>query len=218
MDPFKYALAFLAIAVAIAVFLYFRPRFANTEGFATLALDDKTMPKCILRNADAQALLAMLASYDTPTREYSAAYDEFKLILSKLTCIDADITGMGAGVYSTFNLPFATSHDTEPAAEFVGRCVRNAVRSRDIELVMDKFERRGIELLNDLCSDADKEAAVQRYRSVLMTVQRNITQRCLSEKNTMDKPASPRDPGYFSPPCLQSLSPYTIVGGGKQYI
>ena len=166
--------AFLVV-LAIAIFLYFRPKFISrsTEGFATIALDGETMPKCLIRDANSQQLLAQfqgLKASSAPSSATSVAYDEFKLILQKLLCIDADITGSGAGPFSTYQLPFATAHDIEPAANFVARCSKSALRSRDVEMAMEKFESRGKELIDRILTGAEQtpenqEQAPQSARS-----------------------------------------------------
>lgn len=179
------------------------------------------MPKCLIRDADAQQLLAMFQGLKivSPASDAAMAYEELKLILQKLLCIDADITGSGAGPYSTYQLPFATAHDIEPAASFVGRCVRNAVRERDITMAMEKFETRGKALIESMCADAEqRKAAHAKFHAIVTRVTRAITEKCLTEKASMDHPAGPRDPGYYTPPKLEEHAEYSIFGGEKQYI
>ena len=221
MDPMRMALIALAIVVAIAIFLYIRPRFL-TEGFSTLAVDEGSMPKCFTRSPDAQELLSMLSASATAPANSDAgmAYAELKLILQKMLCIDADITGAAMGPYSTYQLPYATAHDIEPAAEFVNRCLRNAVRSRDIEVAMGKFEDRGNELLDVLCGGTpEHEANKALFRGIVLRATRNISQYCLKPKNSLDTPAGPRDPAYSDPGSSASdARPYQISGGGVQWI
>lgn len=208
------------IAVAIGLFLYFRPRYIS-EGFATVALDNETFPKCLLRDTEAQQLLSEFQGFTvtSPNSIHGEAYAEFKLILQKILCIDADITGSGAGTYSTYNLPFATAHDIEPAASFVGRCIKRAVRSRDIEVAMDKFEARGLQLLNTLCFDEkQREAAAKKFHSIVLRITASISRNCLSEKATMDTPAGPRDPGYFTPAKVNEYHEFSLSGGEDQFI
>jgi hypothetical protein len=213
-----YVLFFIVLVVALLAYVN-RSRY--TEGFATIALDGETMPKCLLRDADAQQLLAMFHGLKAanPASDAAMGYEEFKLILQKLLCIDADITGSGAGPYSTYQLPFATAHDIEPAASFVGRCVRNAVRERDITMAMEKFETRGIALIESMCADAEqRKAAHAKFHNIVVRVTKAITEKCLTEKAAMDHPAGPRDPGYYMPPTLEEHAEYSIFGGEKQYI
>lgn len=220
MNPENIALLAFFVTVAVAAFLYFRPKFIS-EGFTTIAIDDATAPKCFLRDAEAQQLIAMFSSVRSlpPASEQATAYAELKVILQKLLCIDADVSGAGMGPYSTYQLPYATSHDIEPAASFVGRCIRNAVRSNDIEMTMGKFEDRATELLHTLCANKSAfDAAHTKFRNILARSTRNISEYCLKEKNSIDRPAGPRDPGYFEPAELQTYREYKISGNGVQYI
>jgi len=209
------ALAALFVLLALSAFLYFRPHFLS-EGFATIALDDVSMPKCFLRSAQAQQLLTELNHDDAPNTTNGMAYAELRLIVQKVLCMDADITGSGAGAYSTYQMPFATSHDIEPAASFVNRCVKGAVRARDVQMVVDKFEGRGSELIHTLCScEKMKTRAMNMFHGILAHATRNITDKCLVEKATLDTPAGPRDPGYFVPESLKELRPYKIQGDAQ---
>jgi hypothetical protein len=210
--------AFLVV-LAMGIVMYLWPRFVTTaEGFTTVAIDSDVMPRCMARDAESQALLAQMYNRAAANSDAGMAYAEFKLILQKLLCIDADITGAGAGVYSTYQLPYATSHDIEPAASFVGRCVRNAVRERDVFMVLDKFESRGHVLLQTLCGGGDASAATAMFNRIVKRVGQSITAKCLMEKAVMDVPAGPRDPGYYTPPNVETLEEYTLFGGSPQYL
>jgi hypothetical protein len=210
--------AFLVV-LAIGIVLYLRPRFM-AEGFTTVAIEGETMPRCLARDPESQALLAQLYSKSAANSAAGEAYEEFKLILQKLLCIDADITGAGAGIYSTYQLPYATAHDIEPAANFVGRCVRNAVRERDVAMVLEKFESRGNVLLKTMCSgdSAAVNTNISTFNRIVKRIGASITSKCLMEKANMDVPAGPRDPGYYTPNNVEELGEYTIFGGSPQYL
>lgn len=217
--PNNVLIAFFVVVI-IGVLLYFRPRFFS-EGFTTIAIDDVTGPKCFLRDADAQKLISHFAAVKQmpPASEKAMALAELTLILQKMLCIDADLAGSGMGPYSTYQLPYVTAHDIEPTANFVNRCIRNAVRSRDIEVQMGLFEDRGIELLNTLCGGTPEHAQnVALFRGIVVRATRNISEYCLKEKNGLDRPAGPRDPGYYNPGGLVDSRPYEISGGGRQWI
>lgn len=200
------------VLVAICIFLYFRS-CAVQEGFVTVAVDSDTMPICIARNIDAQKIFRLLEH----RKEQEA--DELKLIIQKVLCIDADITGSGVGPFTTYKLPFATSHDIEPAASFVGRCVRQAVQDRDISMVMDTFYGRGMELIQHICKEPEeRKVLTDGFHAILLYASRNITENCKIPKATLDTPAGPRDPGYYEPHTLQSYQSYTITGGSPQYL
>jgi hypothetical protein len=222
MDPLTVTVVAFLVTVAIGLFFYFRPNyFSAVEGFVTIALDNETMPKCLARDAEAQQLLAQFQGFSITSSNSTQgeAYAELKLIVQKLLCMDADITGSAAGPYSTYNLPFNTSHDTEPLANFVGRCARNAVRPLDVNITIDKYEGRGVELIRTLCFDEPQRlAAATKFHDIVARVSRNIMRACNTPKASLDHPAGPRDPGYYEPPQLQELRSYTITGGAPQYI
>ena len=222
MTPMRAAFYAFLVVLAIAAFLYFRPKYISREGFTTIALDGETMPKCLIRDANSQQLLAQfqgLKASSAPSSPSAMGYEEFKLILQKLLCIDADITGSGAGPYSTYQLPFATAHDIEPAANFVARCSKSALRSRDVEMAMEKFESRGKVLIDQMTFDEEsRRSAHQAFHAIVVRVQRNIAGACLMQKATLDTPAGVRDPGYYTPNGLEENGPYQIRGDAKQYL
>jgi len=158
------------------------------EGFT--AVDDRRMPACVERSPAAQRILFDLARY--PKTDEAA--EELRLLLSKLCCIDADISTSGAGVYRTLALQFRTSHDMEPPTSFVGRCLNNAVRQRDIDLVMDKFETRGRSLIKSRCPASQKD-----FDEVIAMTRLSMVSFCLGDQPSIDKPMGARDPGFWAP-------------------
>lgn len=217
------AIGAYVVVISIMLFIYFRPKFINEkftqEGFTTIAIDGEKIPKCFLRDAEAQRLLHMMHGLrmQKPSSEASMAYDELKLILQKALCLDADVTGPAAGPYSTYQFPFTTAHDIEPTANLVGRCTRHVARERDIDMVIEKYDYRGSVLINQLCDNNSRATALNSFHSILDRVKRNIMTVCVAPKANLDKPTGVRDPGYFESEKVKSLTPYTISGGGKQY-
>jgi|MesohylFT_1024984.scaffolds.fasta_scaffold00260_11 hypothetical protein len=181
----------VATLLALALMLvHYRPK-SSVEGFANIAVNTNA-PACTTRSSGAQHILASIAHL--PESDEGAA--ELRLLLSKLCCIEADVSTAGAGTYRTLNLQFRTSHDMEPATAFVGRCLRNAVRPRDITLIMDKYEKRGKELIRSRCSSPDNLAA---FEEVLASTRLAMTSFCLGDQPSMDKPMGARDPGFWAP-------------------
>ena len=210
-------MAFLVAAI-IGVVLYLYPRFMSglrTEGFSTVALDSQTFPPCFARDYDAQRLLTDLYAGVKglpPSSEAAVAYDEFKLILTKLLCLDADISSLGMGTYKTMLLPFNTHHDMEPLGSFVGRCLNNGVKERDIAITLGKLEDRGNALLAVLCgSPSELRTNATLFTTIVGRVTGLVRNTCLKERASMDIPAGPRDPGYYLPPDVQELGPYQDV-------
>jgi hypothetical protein len=181
---------------------------AISEGFATHATDPHRMPVCVNRSTDAQSLLARIANVD------SAEADELRLLMSKLCCMEADIAAPGAGTYRTLNLQFRTSQDTEPPVAIVSRCLVGAVNNRDTELIIEKFKARGHELIRELCNEtaaitefgrglrpgpnkAVAEATAE-FDKVLHRLELTMMSFCVRKGASMDRPAGPRDPGYYA--------------------
>lgn len=181
----------------------------HIEGFAAIAVDRARMPACTERAAAAQSLLARFA--DVPVGDEAAS--ELRLLLSKLCCIEADIKTPAAGVYRTAPLQFRTSHDMEPASTLVGRCLAGAVQKRDVELIMEKFEKRGTELimriLGSNCGDAQTEfmAVANLTRAALAS--------CCRPAPTMDHPLGARDLGFWEPERVADLSQYKGISASK---
>ena len=210
-----YALISFACATLLGLVLAMKVSKKTNEGFTTIALDREVIPKCFLRDPEATKLLESLRSSKP---QHPEAFAELSLILQKMLCIDADVTSSGAGAYSTFQLPFVTQHDIEPAASFVNRCLKGALRSRDLEIAIEKFERRGATLVQELSqTEAQRANALQMFRNVTKRASRQIAQTCTSLQVNMDTPKGVRDPGYTVPSALDVVAPYAIHGS-PQYV
>ena len=210
-----YAIIAFFCAVLLGLVLAFTVEKNQTEAFTTIAIDREVIPKCFLRDPEATKLLESLRSSKP---QHPEAFGELSLILQKMLCIDADVTSSGAGAYSTFQLPFVTQHDIEPAASFVNRCLKGAMRSRDLEIAIEKFERRGATLVQELAqTEAQRANAHQMFRDVTKRASRQIAQTCTSLQVNMDTPKGVRDPGYTVPSALDTAAPYTIHGS-PQYV
>jgi hypothetical protein len=82
----------------------------------------------------------------------------------------------------------------EPPSAIVGRCLRNAVNQRDIDLIIEKFRARGHILVGALCTDP---AAMKEFDGVVTRLQLSMVSFCLKEAPMMDRPAGPRDVGFW---------------------
>jgi hypothetical protein len=192
----------VTLLILAMMLVHYRPveGYANKKKLEKLAeefanpitVDPRRAPACTARSSGAQHILASIASL--PESDEGAA--ELRLLLSKLCCIEADVSTAGAGVYRTLNLQFRTSHDMEPPTALVGRCLRNAMRPRDITLIMDKYEKRGKDLIRSRCSSPDNLAA---FDQVVAATRLAMTSFCLIAQPSMDKPSGARDPGFWAP-------------------
>jgi len=174
----------------------------QVEGFAVAAVDPARMPACAERSTEAQSLLARFATL--PYTDEAVA--ELRLLISKLCCMEADIVAPFAGSYRTLPLQFRTSHDLEPPSTTVGRCLQQALPQRDIDLALEKYQRRGKELLGLIlggdCSDAKREfaAVLDRLRKAFAT--------CQTARPSMDHPIGVRDMGFWESRGVANLSAY----------
>ena len=183
------------------------------EGFSGAhAVNPRRMPECVSRSTDAQSLLARIAEY--PETDEAAA--ELRLLVSKLCCMEADIMAPSAGVYRTINMQFRTSEDMEPPATIVGRCLRNAVNKRDIELIIEKYKWRGAYLIKKLCTDDLNEAQAE-FDKVVAHLQFAMMSFCLMKQPSMDKPVGARDMGFWEPEDVADLSQYQGVSAVPKY-
>jgi hypothetical protein len=192
-----------ALIVALLVIAFFLIHFkpTATEGFAVAAVDPARVPACTERSSSAQSLLARFA--DQPATNESVA--ELRLLLSKLCCLEADITTPAGVAPRTHRLQFRTSHDMEAASTLVGRCNAGAVPARDVELIMAKFEKRGNELIDDVLSGCPE--AQREFANVLSRVEAALKS-CVRVAPAMDHPAAPRDLGYWETTSVADLSQY----------
>ena len=184
----------------VLAFLLVHYKPAVNEGFSSAAVDPTFMPACAERSTAAQSLLMRIGPIKSDDAE------EFRLLVSKLCCLEGDIASPGAGTYRTIPLQFRTSHDMEPPSTFVGRCLRNAVRERDITLVIHKYETRGRELLGKLMSPCTE--VQDEFTEVVARTRLAMTSFCLKEQPSMDRPAGPRDPGYWESDEVAELAQY----------
>ena len=175
---------------------------ALKEAFAVAAVDPARMPACAARSAPAQALLARFVAIP----ESDDAASELRLLISKLCCIEADLKTPAAGTYRTAPLQFRTSHDMEPASTLVGRALAGAVQQRDVALIMDKFNKRGSELIKAIFG-ADCQDATAEFAAVSNTTRAALAS-TVRPAPTMDQPAGPRDVGFWESARVADLSQY----------
>jgi len=168
-------------------------------------------PKCVQRNTDAQVILRLVPPCSDPKNaptEDATDRAELSLILSKLTCLEADVNKGSKPSYNTLNLPYNTNHDAEPLTNFVGRCLNNGTRSEDLELVIDKYDKRGKTLISAICSRAGMDTKIiqEHYDAVIRVTMKALTKNCLAFHSSLDIPFGPRDPGYMTPYSVEKLA------------
>jgi hypothetical protein len=216
MDLLVY-LVFLILIAGMGIFFKMYPKFPalekrQIEPFSSPAVAP-FQPKCIQRNVDAQVLLRLFPPCTDESKaptEDATDRAELSLILNKLTCLDADVNSNGVKGYNTISLQYNTSHDNEPLGSFVGRCLNNGIRQRDIELLIDKFEKRGKTLITQISKrqGIDGKSALETYETLIKATINSLNTHCLAKRSSLDTPYGPRDPGYAIPYSVSALAPF----------
>ena len=203
MDTY-HIIGLVTLVIAALVLVHYKPAGPEgIEGFATVAVDINNVPACVERSTDAQKLLARFSTIS----ESDAAASELRLLVSKLCCMEADLTTPAAGNYRTMALQYRTSHDTEPPSSIVGRCLRQAVNRRDIDIIIEKMEGRGHALIKKVlggdCGDATKEfgEVVARTKLAMVTT-------CLGTQPSLDRPLGARDMAFWETDKVADLAQY----------
>jgi len=211
---YLFFLVLLISIVGMGVLFRMYPYFpkGSKEGFANPAISPN-FPKCIQRNVDAQILLSIFPCCDDPSKaptDDATDREELKLILTKLTCLDSDVTNNGVTGYRSMSLQFNTNHDFEPLGNFVGRCLNNGTREKDLTLVMDKYDTRGKTLINQISkrNGIDVKIPLEHFDSVIKTVGAVLRNKCLAKHSSLDTPYGPRDPGYQIPFSVEKLATF----------
>jgi hypothetical protein len=209
-------LALIVLIVSIGIFYRFYPRMPayrnRYEGFSSPAVAPAE-PKCLQRNLDALTILRILPPcgdpHNTPTED-ATDREELALILQKLTCLESDVANNGVSGYNTLALPYNTSHDAEPLPNFVGRCLNNGTRSRDLEIVIEKYDKRGKTLIHQITkrNGMDAGALLDNYEAVVRTTMKTLVDNCLAKQSNLDRPYGPRDPGFAVPYAVERLASY----------
>jgi len=199
---------FLALLVIAGLLVLMRPgTAAPVEPFAVAAVNSILVPACTERSTAAQSLLSRVATVET-TEANQGDKEELRLLVSKLCCFEADINTPAAGTYRTLPLQFRTAHDMEPASTLVGRCLRDSLRPRDIELIMEKFERRGKELVARVVDPSELVAATSEFLNITASLRAAMQGQCLVKQPRLDTPAGPRDIGFWESQKVGGLAEY----------
>ena len=206
---------FAALLLVVALLISYRspPSYdlPPIEPFAVAAVNANLMPACTERSTDAQSLLSRIAC--SPNHDDK---EELQLLVSKLCCFEADLVTPAAGVYRTLPLQFRTAHDLEPASTLVGRCFRNAIRERDIELIVEKFKMRGLQLVAATVDKSELVTATAEFIAVLERTHTALQTTCLVPQPQMDTPEGPRDVGYWAPKVSESLATYKGISAAPK--
>ncbi len=170
-------------------------------------------PDCLRTSSEAAQVYAIFANRASSTEEGPADFQEFRLLLSKLACFKKDLIGTAGVVEATRYQAYATSMDIEPIAETTARCFAKTIPSRDLDISLDKWNRRGKELIRRLCTslnltEMESAQADTLFDALVRDVSDVARSVCLSGEPTINGKVPPRQPNGFEPESLGELGPY----------
>lgn len=183
------------------------------EGFFGGVAVGSGEPDCLRTSSEAAQVYAIFANRVSSTEEGPADFVEFRLLLSKLACFKKDLIGTAAVVEATRYQPYATSMDIEPISETTARCFAKTIPSRDLEISLEKWGKRGKELIRRLCTsmnltEMESAQADTLFGALMRDVSEVARSVCLSGQPTINGKVAPRQAGGYEAPELQELGPY----------
>jgi hypothetical protein len=217
-------LFFGAIALVIAVVAGFMvysvlskrnttPSGSHQEGFQGPTKGVSHIP-CGQESSEAIAVLEMFANNKSSTEEGVADLKEFKEILSKLCCLKHDLMSTSQVVQAMLYIPYNNTHDRENPADTVARCFTKSIPPRDLDITFGTWKKRGLELLNRLCtsynlSSRESEKAMTHFTTVWQDVFAIAKNACVPSSQDGSSFVSPRDVKGFTPETVEELGAYT---------
>jgi len=186
---------------------------SGVEGFFGGVAVGAGEPDCLRTSSEAAQVYALFANRVSSTEEGPADFQEFRLLLSKLACFKKDLIGTAAVVEATRYQPYATSMDIEPISETTARCFAKTIPSRDLDISLDKWGKRGKELIRRLCTsmnltEMESAQADTLFNALMGDVSEVARSVCLSGEPTINGKVAPRQAGGYEPPLLQELGEY----------
>jgi hypothetical protein len=186
---------------------------SGAEGFFGGVAVGAGAPDCLRTSSEASQVYATFANRNQTTEEGSADLDELRLLLSKLACFKKDLIGTAGVVEATRYQAYATSMDLEPIAETTARCFAKTIPARDLDLSLEKWSKRGMVLINRLCTSVNlTEGEARQVEAIFDSLIRDVSDiaksTCLSGEPMVGGSPAPRSPSGYSDPTLQELGPY----------
>lgn len=183
------------------------------EGFYGGVAVGAGVPDCLRTSSEGARLHGLFASKVSGFEEGPEDFKELTLLLSQLSCFKKDLMGVGKQIEATRYQPFATQLDMEPIAETTARCFAKTIPSRDLEISLEKWGKRGKELIRRLCTsmnltEMESAQADTLFGALMRDVSEVARSVCLSGQPTINGKVAPRQAGGYEAPELQELGPY----------
>ena len=213
----QFLLAFLVTCVAVYFLMnvwHLSKRECDTdfEGFAGPA-KGAGVPDCLRTSQEASDLYTLFSSKDNTTEEGPDDLRELALLLSKMACLKKDIMSPSGIVEATRYQAYSTAHDIEPVAETAARCLAKTIPPRDLDIILDKWEKRSKELIRRLCtsfkiSDSNLKKADLLLKNLMTDISDVAKSQCLKGDVEIAGKKGPRDTEPYTPPELFELQEY----------
>jgi len=185
---------------------------ASSEGFAGPA-KGAGIPDCLRHSQEASDLYTLFSSRDNTTEEGPDDLRELALVLSKMSCLKKDVMSPSGIVEATRYQPYSTAHDVEAVAETAARCLAKTIPPRDLDIILDKWNRRTKELVRRLCSSYKiSNSELNKADMILKGLITDITDvtraQCLKGDVEIAGKKGPREINPYEPPELSELREY----------
>jgi hypothetical protein len=185
---------------------------AGSEGFAGPARG-AGVPDCLRHSQEASDLYTLFSSKDNTTEEGPDDLRELALILSKMSCLKKDVMSPSGIVEATRYQPYSTAHDVEAVAETAARCLAKTIPPRDLDIILDKWNRRTKELVRRLCSsykisNSDLNKADMLLKALITDITDVTQAQCLKGDVEIAGKKGPREVNPYEPPELSELREY----------
>lgn len=215
LTQFLLALLVTGVAVYFLVTVWYLSKAeseADCEGFAGPA-KGAGVPDCLRSSQEASDLYTLFSSKNNTTEEGPDDLRELALLLSKMACLKKDIMGTSGIVEATRYQPYSTAHDIEPVAETAARCLAKTIPPRDLDIILDKWNRRSKELVRRLCSsfkisDSDLKKADVLLKKLIDDISDIAKSQCLKGDVEIAGKKGPREVDPYTPPELSELREY----------
>jgi hypothetical protein len=215
----------LAAGLVYYVMVYSRTRplggdnftdMPKKEGFGGVAVG-AGMPDCMRTSSEAAQLYALFDGRIPSAGQGVGAdnFAEFTQLLSKLACLKKDLMSPSGIVEATKYPDFSTHSDIEQVSETTARCLAKTIPPRDLNLIFEKWQKRGTELLSHLCTAANLTAQEEKQAEVTFAalwadVYSVAKDQCLNSKAAAKIAGQDqeREPSPYAAPALTESGPY----------